>query len=146
MKIKSFLSQVEHARIVAAIQKAEANSRGEIRIHVSHRKVADAQAAAALQFEKLGMSATRERNGVMLFIAPVSQRFAVIGDSGIHGKCGEAFWSEVTREMAEAFREGRFSDGIATAVGRVGDALATHFPRVSDRPDADELPNEVSED
>jgi uncharacterized membrane protein len=32
------------------------------------------------------------------------------------------------------------------AVARVGDALAEHFPRLEGQADADELPNDVSED
>ena len=54
MRLKSFLKQVDHDRIVAAIQSAESHSRGEIRVHASNRAVADPQKAAAEQFEKLG--------------------------------------------------------------------------------------------
>ena len=146
MKAKSFLQAVDHERIVAAIREAEARSRGEIRVHVSHADCDDPQRAAAQKFEKLGMSATKERNGVLIFIAPKSQSFAVIGDLGIHERCGEACWRESAGGMAQAFRERRFTDGILGAVRRVADALHEHFPRVAGRVDSDELPNEVSED
>ena len=92
MQTKSFLGALDHERIVKAIQEAEARSRGEVRVHVSQKAVADAQpdtpavaaveAAAARQFEALGMTQTAERNGVLLFVAPVSQTFAVVGDEG----------------------------------------------------------------
>jgi uncharacterized membrane protein len=141
----SFLSRLDHDRVVAAIREAEDRSRGEIRVHVARKAVDDPQRAAATLFEKLGMAATAEMNGVLLFVAPASQRFAVVGDKGIHEKCGEGFWKDVAAAMEEDFRQGRFTDGIVKGVAKAGDALAAHFPRTG-RPDVNELPDEVSED
>jgi len=145
MKPDSFLDRLDHDRIVAAISAAEARSRGEIRVHVARKAVEDPQRAAAALFEKLGMHATGERNGVLLFVAPASQRFAVVGDKGIHEKMGEGFWKEVASAMEEDFRQGRFTDAIVKGVTKAGEALAVHFPRTG-RPDVNELPDEVSED
>jgi uncharacterized membrane protein len=47
--------------------------------------------------------------------------------------------------MEDDFRAGRFTEGILKGVTRVGDALATHFPRVGEA-DANELADEVTED
>ena len=145
MKVTHFLSTLDHDRIVAGIKEAESRSRAEIRVHVSSRKVEDAQKAAAERFEKLGMTATAERNGVLIYVAPASQRFAVIGDTGIHQRCGQPFWEEVAAAMQEDFRQGHFTDGIVKGVSRAGQALAEHFPR-TDRADVNELSDEVSED
>jgi len=145
MNPESFLSRLDHDRIVAAIREAEDHSRGEIRVHVARKAVEDPQRAAAALFEKLGMAATAERNGVLIFVAPASQRFAVVGDKGIHEKCGEGFWKDVASAMEEDFRQGRFTDGIVKGVVKAGEALAAHFPRTG-RPDVNELPDEVSED
>ena len=157
MQTKSFLGALDHERIVKAIQDAEARSRGEVRVHVSTRAVEDApppsrpseaavQAAAARRFEALGMTRTAERNGVLLFVAPVSQTFAVIGDEAIHARCGPDFWKEVAAAVEADFRAGRFTDGIVKGVARVGEALATHFPRTPGAADTNELPDEVTED
>lgn len=145
MKVKAFLGALDHERIVAAIREAESRSRGEVRVHVDRGEVKDAQQAAAAAFERLGMTATRERNGVLLFVAPRSQRFAILGDQGIHAKSGDAVWTAIAAAVAEAFRAGRFADGIVEAVRRVGDELERHFPRQAGRADVDELPNEVSQ-
>ena len=146
MQTKSFLGVLDHERIVKAIQDAEARSRGEVRVHVSQKLVPDAEAAAARQFESLGMTHTAERNGVLLFVAPVSQTFAVVGDQGIHAHCGPDFWKDVAAAVEADFRAGRFTDGIVKGVTRVGDALATHFPRVEGATDRNELPDDVTED
>ncbi len=144
MKARTFLSRLDHDRVVAAIGAAEQRSCGEIRVHVAGKRVDDPQRAAAALFEKLGMTATAERNGALIFVAPASRRFAVVGDKGIHEKCGAGFWQDVASAMEEDFRAGRFTDGIVKGVTRAGDALAAHFPRTG--PDVNELSDDVSED
>jgi uncharacterized membrane protein len=146
MRLKRFLDQLDRDRIVRAIQAAESRSRGEIRVHASNRAVVDAQKAAAKQFEKLGMAGTAEGTGVLIFVAPLSRNFAVLGDRGIHAKCGTELWHEVAAAMEKDFRAGRFGEGIVKAVERAGDVLAEHFPRRDGVADVDELPNTVSED
>jgi uncharacterized membrane protein len=146
MQTKAFLNTLDHERIVKAIRQAEACSRAEVRVHVSNEPVEDAPKAAAAQFEKLGMTATRERNGVLIYVAPRSQKFAVIGDSGIHQSCGQSFWQEVAAAMEADFRAGRFTDGIVKGLARTAEALGTHFPRQEGVCDINELKDEVTED
>ena len=146
MQTESFLGALDHERIVKAIQDAESRSRGEVRVHVSRQAVQDPEAAAARQFEALGMTRTAERNGVLLYVAPVSQIFAVVGDEGIHARCGVDFWKDVAAAMETDFRAGHYTDGIVKGVARVGEALATHFPRQEGTADANELSDEVTED
>jgi uncharacterized membrane protein len=145
MKTAQFLKQLDHDRIVAAIREAEGRSRGEVRVHVSNQPGEDVQKAAAAQFERLGMTATALRNGVLIYVAPPAQQFAVIGDLAIHERCGGGFWGAVAQAMEEDFRAGRFTDGIVKGVTRAGEALATHFPRL-DQADVNELADQVSED
>lgn len=146
MRTRTFLDALDHERIVKAIGEAEGRSRGEVRVHVSGKAVDAVEAAAARQFEALGMTRTAERNGVLVFVAPVSQTFAVVGDSGIHARCGADFWKDVASAMENDFRAGRYTDGIVKGVARAGDALAAHFPRQASDADMNELPNQVSED
>jgi len=146
VKVRSFLKAVDHERIVAAIRDAEARSTAEVRVHVSNEPVEDAQKAAAAQFEKLGMTATRDRNGVLVFIAPAAQKFAIVGDAGIDARCGPDFWQEAAAAMGDDFHAGRFTDGIVKTVARVGEALAAYFPCAGGRKDVNELPDEVSEE
>ncbi len=145
MRLKSFLHQVDHDRIVAAIVAAEARSRGEIRVHAANRAVADPQRAAAEEFERLGMAGTAERIGVLIFVAPLSRNFAVLGDSGIHARCPPEFWQQVAAAMEQDFRADRYTDGIVKGIERAGAMLAEHFPRLEGATDRNELPDSVSE-
>lgn len=146
METKRFLSTLDQDRLVAAIRLAEEGSHGEIRVHVSNQTVDDVEAAAAVQFEKLGMTKTERRNGVLIFVAPASQKFAVLGDQGIHERCGAGFWTDVASAMQDDFRDGRFTDGLVKGVARAGAALAEHFPRAEGAADVNELPDDVTED
>jgi uncharacterized membrane protein len=100
-------------------------------------------AAAKDVFERLGMTKTAERNGVLLFVAPRSRNFAILGDSGIDEKCGPGFWDAIARGMAERFRNAEFAAGIVDAVRAAGRALGEHFPRAAD--DVNELPDDIDE-
>ena len=95
MRTKEFLSKLEHDRIVQAIREAESKTSGEIRVFVQRGKLeVDPVQVAQKKFRRLGMHNTLDRNGVLIFIAPRAQKFAVIGDRAIHEKCGEAFWTD----------------------------------------------------
>ena len=144
MRPDAFVKSLDDERIVAAIREGEARSRGEIRVHVAEGEVKDAQSAAAVVFERLGMAKTDERNGVLLFVAPQSQAIAVVGDREIHARCPEGFWAAVAETIRDEFRAGRFSEGLVAGVGAVADELARHFPRRSGATDRNELPDGVS--
>lgn len=136
-----FLFRLSNKKILAAIEEAERRTSGEIRVFISHQKVADPVVAAQEQFEKLNMRATAERNGILFFIAPRSRNFAILGDEGIHAKCGDAFWQELALSLSAAFREGKLTEGLVSTIERCGTLLGEHFPRRDD--DRDELPNEI---
>lgn len=146
MRHDAFLQALDDERVVAAIREAESRCRAEIRVHVTDDPVTDVEAAAAAAFEKLGMTRTAERNGVLLYLAPETQRFAVIGDAGIHGASAPGFWSAVAETMRPLFREGRFTDAVVGGVRAVGAELARLFPRRPGDSDVNELPDAVSRD
>jgi uncharacterized membrane protein len=142
--MKQFLSQLDHDRIIAAIGESEKATSGQIRVHVTRRRPADLEARARRRFEKLGMTQTRHLNGVLIYIAPNLRQFQILGDTGVHEKCGDDFWKETAGEMEADFRRGAFTEGILRGVEKVGRVLAEHFPREAG--DTNELPDEVTED
>lgn len=133
--------KIDHDRVQAAIAAAERKSSGEIRVAVLRASVEDPVAEAGRQFDRLGMANTGDRNGVLILLAPRSHAYAVIGDRGIHERCGDAFWKELAAAMGDAFKRGDFTAGLVLGIERAGELLATHFPRRPD--DRDELSNSV---
>jgi uncharacterized membrane protein len=144
MKHQHFISQLDEARIVAAIQEAERKTSGEIRVFISHKKIEEPLATAQKEFVRLGMHRTRHRNGVLILVAPRTHQFAVIGDAGVHARCGDAFWLEVTNEMTAHFKQAEFTQGVIHGVQKSGELLSRHFPHQSD--DRNELPDDIAHD
>ena len=143
MKTRHFIKQLDRKSIEAAIRDAEDGTSGEICVLISHQPVENAVAAAQAEFTRLGMQKTRHRNAVLLFIAPASRAFAIIGDRGVHAKCGDTFWGEVASVMQKYFRDGDYTAALLKGINRASSLLAEHFPPQPD--DADELPNQVIE-
>lgn len=135
--------KIDHDRVLAAIREAEQATSGEIRVAIDHHRVADPVAAATREFERLGMTRTAHRNGVLIFLAPESRKFAVIGDTAIHEKCGDAFWRMLTAAMAAHFQRGDFVGGLEHGIARAGRILSESFPRGA--ADGNELPDDISE-
>ena len=144
MRTKEFLSKLDHDRIIEAIRRAESKTSGEIRVYIQRGKFeTDPVMLAQRKFQRLGMYKTRERNAVLIFVAPRAHKFAVVGDQAIHEKCGEQFWQHVVDGMRVHFQNEKFSHALTEAVKEVGKVLATHFPRTSANPN--ELPDEIIE-
>ncbi len=137
------MARLEHDRIVRAIAAAETKTSGEIRVFIQRGEIDDAVAAARAQFQKLGMTGTRARNAVLIFVAPRSQKFAVIGDEGIHQRCGDEFWQQLVEAIGDYFKCSEFTSAIVKAIEVAGERLTQHFPRQPD--DRNELPNAVEE-
>ncbi|MEO6875217.1 MAG: TPM domain-containing protein [Opitutaceae bacterium] len=141
MSIFTSLPKIDQDRVVAAIVAAELQTSGEIRVVLARSKATDPVIAAQRHFELLGMAHTTQRNGVLIFLAPRSRNFAVIGDKAVHEKCGDAFWRLLTAAMALHFKRGEFTEGLIHGIEKAGALLAEQFPRGPD--DKDELPNSI---
>jgi uncharacterized membrane protein len=142
--MKAFLNQLQHDAIIGAIREAEKRTSGEIRVFISHKQVGDPVAAAQTHFEELGMTQTHHRNGVLIFVAPRARKFAVIGDTAVHQRCGDAFWQALAAEMTGHFKKSDFSAGIIHAIEKAGQLLGAHFPPQAG--DGNELPDEIEHD
>jgi uncharacterized membrane protein len=139
---KAFLAVLDQPRIVAAIGSAEQETSGEIRIHIQPKATGgDARYVAERIFERLGMTKTALRNGVLLFIASEERSFVILGDKGIDEKVPAGFWDEIAGKLTSRFRNGEFTDGIIEAITAAGHQLKTYFPRAED--DVNELSDEI---
>jgi uncharacterized membrane protein len=142
MSRRSLKECVDQVQVVEAIRAAERVTSGEIRVSVAHYFWGDVERTAEKAFRRLGMEHTADRNGVLIFLVPSRKRFAVLGDTGIHEKVGQAFWNDVSACLSSHFRRGAFTEGLVEGVRMVGVRLATHFPSAGSA-DRDELPDEV---
>lgn len=142
-KNKEFFSEEEKQQLINAIQKAEHQTSGEVRIFVESKcKYVDALDRAQEIFLSLKMHETQLKNATLVYVAVKDKQAAVIGDEGIHQKVGEQYWKDVVNKMLMHFKKEKLAEGICNAIHDLGEALKTHFPYNSST-DKNELPDEL---
>jgi uncharacterized membrane protein len=140
---ENLFSSSDKVRIVAAIQEAEKQTSGEIQVHIERHCSIDVMDRAAEVFETLKMHMTKERNGVLFYLAVEDHQFAVLGDSGINKVVPGNFWEIIKDEMVSLFKQKAFTDGLIKGISLCGKELKTHFP-FDQKGDINELPDEIS--
>lgn len=100
-----------------------------------------AHEAALREFTARGLTRTKGRTGVLLYVA-LQERYAeIIADTGIDGLVDQETWRAIIEPLIAAAREDRLTEGLIAAVDGVGAVLAQHVPPVPG--DVDELQNKV---
>lgn len=84
--------------------------------------------------------ATRDRTGILVFVALFERAAVILGDQAINRAVPEGAWEGVVESLVTGMRAGRPAAAMVDAVTRCGEILASH--RVELRPDdQDELAN-----
>ncbi|MBS9461923.1 TPM domain-containing protein [Flagellimonas sp. 389] len=140
--VEEFLTAEEEQEIIAAIQEAEKNTSGEIRVHLEASAKIDHFSRAQQVFHFLKMDNTKEENGVLLYVAVDDRKFVIYGDRGIDRAVSKDFWNSTKDIIAEHFKKGAFKQGVVEGILRAGKELEEHFPW--DHNDTNELSDAVS--
>ena len=140
---KELFTKEQEQRIVSAIQKAEKNTSGEIRVHIEpNTKEKETMDRATEVFNDLKMYETDARNGVLFYLAFDQHQFAILGDKGIDEKVPNNFWESTKNEVINEFKKGNFTEGLVAGITEAGKQLKTFFPYQTD--DVNELSDEIS--
>jgi len=91
----------------------------------------DRRAAVAFLDEEI--FDTRDRTGVLLFVALFEHRIRILRDSGVEERVPPEAWDEITEDLALGLRAGRKGASVVAAVEACGHLLVTHG--VERRPD-----------
>jgi uncharacterized membrane protein len=134
-------TESDRQKILQAIQDAEKQTSGEIRLFIEEDCGANVLDRAAFIFHEIGMDQTKERNGVLFYLATDSRQFAILGDKGINSKVEKDFWHDIKHEMQNYFTEGDFEKGLCKGIQMSGEALKKHFPYSKN--DKNELSDEI---
>ena len=138
-----FFGEKEQEHIVATIQQAEKQTSGEIKVHIEKKCSSENVLDRAKEvFELLNMHLTKDRNGVLFYLAYEDRKFAVLGDKGIYEKVPEDFWNSTKDLLRSHFSKNRFAEGLCLGINEAGIQLKTHFPYSSD--DINELSDDIS--
>lgn len=137
----NLFNEEEQQRIQKAIEKAERSTSGEIRICIEKKCSEEVLDRAAKYFYQLNMDKTKLRNGVLIYLATVDRKFAIIGDAGINRVVPADFWDSTKESMLAEFKYGNLAEGIITGINMAGQQLKKFFPFTDG--DNNELPDDI---
>lgn len=140
--VEEFLSEADEQRIVEAIRSAEIATSGEIRVHLENKLNKDCLERAKEVFYYLQMENTKDKNGVLFYVAVDDKKFAVIGDEGIDKVVPPDFWKSITTAVTSEFSKGNKANGLVLGIVEAGQKLQQYFPY--QKGDKNELSNEIS--
>ncbi|MEO8415669.1 MAG: TPM domain-containing protein [Ginsengibacter sp.] len=142
-KKKEFFSKEENDLIVESIRDAEKQTSGEVRIFVESKcRFMDPLDRAREIFAELKMENTKDRNGVLFYVALQDRQLAIFADSGIHKAVGEQYWKDIVSHILLFFNKENYALGIKECITKIGEALQSNFPYDAET-DKNELPDEI---
>ena len=137
-------------RLQARVAASETLHSGEIRVCVEAGlplsylwRGASARQRAVTMFGKLRVWDTEHNNGVLIYLLLAEHAIEIVADRGLTRHVPQAQWDALVATMREAFRAGRFEDGLQQAVDAVDQLLLRHFPLAPGQANPNELPDSV---
>lgn len=141
-KKREFFTPEQQQLMVDAIQKAEKNTSGEVRLFVESKcKYVDPVDRAKEIFFNLKMDQTKDRNAVLFYIAIDDRQLALFADEGIYQRLGAKYWHDEVKKIVGAFTKDDYTGGICAVINDIGLSLQAEFPYAST--DKNELPDEI---
>jgi uncharacterized membrane protein len=141
-KVEDFLTATQEQEIIEAIRLAEKNTSGEIRVHLEKCATKDTLERAKEVFYFLKMDETKQKNGVLFYVAVDDKKFSILGDKGIDNGVPDDFWNSIKNKVLHQFTKGNYAEGLKQGIVETGQKLKEFFPYSSD--DKNELPDEIS--
>ena len=138
----AIFSEEEQQRIRTAIENVERHTSGQLRVCIEKTCSENVLDRAAKYFHQLDMHKTRLRNGVLIYVATVDRKFAIIGDAGINKVVPGNFWDDTKEDMLEHFKYGNLVEGIVTGLEITGEHLKKYFPH--NLGDSNELSDDIA--
>lgn len=140
--VNKFLTRREEEEIIKAIQIAEDNTSGEIKVHLESTLQKDPIERASEVFDQLQIYETDQKNGVLIYIAVEDRSLVILGDSGINDIVGPDFWNTTRDKILNGFTNGNIKQGLIDGIISIGEKMKKYFPYK--KGDANELSDDIS--
>jgi uncharacterized membrane protein len=138
------------ARLEERVRTSEQRHSGEIRLSVEAGlplsylwRGLPARARALAVFGKLRVWDTEANNGVLIYLLLAEHAIEIVADRGLARHVDDGHWQSVLGDMRDAFRAGRYEDGLMHAIDQVEALLMQHFALAEGAPNPNELPDRV---
>ena len=149
-QVRRVLGDAALARLQQRLTASEAHHSGEIRVCIEAglpladlwRHATPRQRAVAL-FGELGVWDTEANNGVLIYLLLAERAIEIVADRAVARLVPPSHWIDLVQGMRAAFGEGRFEDGLASAIAAVDAVLRQHFALARGQSNPNELPDRI---
>ncbi len=122
------VTSCDPARLRQKVALAEKGTTGSIQVSLAPMFWGDVRAFAERAFIAFGMSATLERNAVLILVARHRKQLVILGDVGIYNKVGIHRWQDIAARAGHRCRTGDMHGAVEECVADIGLLLAQHYP------------------
>jgi uncharacterized membrane protein len=147
-------------RLARRVAASEQRHSGEIRICVEaslpmsylwrlgkHESISQlTRQRAVTMFGKLRVWDTEHNNGVLIYVLLAERAIEIVADRGVARHVSEAQWQAMVARMADAFRQGRYEDGLTQALEETSALLMAHFAIDAGQGETPHNPNELPDE
>ena len=148
--VQRLLDAAALQRLEGRIAASEGRHTGEVCICVEAGlpfsylwRGASARERAIAMFGKLRIWDTEHNNGVLIYLLLAEHAIELVADRGLSRQVSPDQWRAMVAHLGEAWREGRYEDGLTTALEEVSAVLVQHFPLADGAQRPDELHNRI---
>jgi putative membrane protein len=128
--------------LVIAIAYFVANISYVDRLIVSQKvKQKKVEERALQHFMQSGVSYTRDRTGILIFISYLEKRVVLLADTAINEKIEQHEWQKIVDHITAGIKNNQLAENLVDAIEDCGELLQKHFPIKED--DTNELDNEI---
>jgi putative membrane protein len=96
---------------------------------------------AMQHFMQSGVSYTRDRTGILIFISYLEKRVILLADSAINEKIEQHEWQKIVDHIVAGIKEDKLTQNLVDAINDCGNLLQKYFPIKQD--DTNELDNNI---
>jgi len=135
-------------RLEQRVTSSESLHSGEIRLCVEAGlplsylwRGASARERAVALFGKLRVWDTEHNNGVLIYLLLAERAIEIVADRGMSRVVPQAQWNALLAGMRDAFRGGRYEQGLAATIDAVHAMLVQEFPLSAGQANPNELPD-----
>lgn len=142
---KSLLKRLEQG-----IEQSEAQHLGQIRFVIESNMPTsavlsgmDPRERARYYFSHLDVWDTAYNTGVLLYIGCADRALEIVADRGINAKVAPDVWQAICQQLAQAFKQQQYEQGLEHALNEISAVLISHVPRLAQHHETDNLSNEI---
>ena len=89
---------------------------------------------ARRHFLEAGLTNTKERTGILIFVSELERRVELLADEGIAQKIDQEQWNSIVDTILSGLSNNTFEHSLIEAVNQCGELLTEHFPADSSNP------------